>query len=326
MGPLLSVEERDALLSELRSEQRFFLEEQVKRGKKTAFANELAKKKGIYFHEGLTEEQAAELLKDWMLDDYVDAGAGYRTREPLLKCECGRVLRHQYIVKHSQTGERRMFGSEHFAEHTGIPSDIVKAVLEGMRGVDYELDELLIKIRDNWTAAEAVPLIPHDLELPSEIGEQMKLGLPLLDKQVRKISRLIDEKERAARLHRLNEKAPVSRGVEEELAPMDEGFAQLDLFDQWNEANPAVPDLNRTAEDKRLRLTDPIKQAIQVYLADGVHSARMICELLIRDHQASQARYITEKPRIYMEVCSYIETLSVQVTRADEIDRFYDIV
>ena len=50
-------------------------------------------------------------------------------------------------------------------------------------------------------------------------------------------------------------------------------------------------------------LHDPVRR----YLAEGVRSARVICELLIRDHGAYAGRYVTGKPKLYAPVCLFIE-------------------
>ncbi|MGR9635250.1 hypothetical protein ACU82A_30120 [Bacillus cereus] len=115
-----------------------YLSEFLKRGKRTAFASVLAQQKGDN-----SQEDADHISIQWTLLDFIDAG----TISDELKCECGRSLRYQYIVKNLSTGKVLKFGKSHFQEHTNIPADIVKEVINGMLQIDYELDEILIKLK-----------------------------------------------------------------------------------------------------------------------------------------------------------------------------------
>lgn len=121
LGIHLTQDERDELLQHLDERQRTFINEYLKRGRKTVFANVLAKGKG----GDVPDEDVEQVASQWELIDYIDAGPGWR-KKPQLFCECGRPLRYQYVVLNKETSEVKKFGINHFEEHVGIPPHLVK--------------------------------------------------------------------------------------------------------------------------------------------------------------------------------------------------------
>lgn len=63
---------------------------------------------------------------------------------------------------------------------------------------------------------------------------------------------------------------------------------------------------------------------------EGIGSARVICELLIKNNCAQNERYHTGKPKIYLSVCKYLDQLTLEeaceVTSATQIDRVYRLI
>lgn len=117
----LSKRERDNILQTLPDEQQHFLATFLKRGKKTAFANIMAKEKAGH------STNSEEIAEQWEFVDYIDAGPDWNARSTLY-CECGRKLRYQYIVKNLKTEEIKKFGIDHFEEHTGIPGSLANKI------------------------------------------------------------------------------------------------------------------------------------------------------------------------------------------------------
>ena len=136
----LNKEEKDLILNSLTPEQKEFIQHHAKKGKKTAFANVLAKDKGIVIPDHVSPEEAELLLDEWILVDYIDNGF----INPETPCECGRPLRYQYIVEHKPTNETRRFGITHFEEHTRVSALIINEIKKGFNSIDYEQDELLL--------------------------------------------------------------------------------------------------------------------------------------------------------------------------------------
>src|SRR5699024_7951927 len=87
----LTQNERNSIMATLNEKPQDFLQNLLKRSRRTHFANILAKgKAGI---EGTTE-----IAEQWEFIVYLDAGENWRL-ESELYCECGIKLRYQYVVK-----------------------------------------------------------------------------------------------------------------------------------------------------------------------------------------------------------------------------------
>lgn len=184
----LSKEERDQLMTSLTESQRTFLNEHIKRGKRTAFARVMAREKGISITEDMTAEEIESHIDDWVLSDFNDAGNGYKTLDEPLKCECGKVLRYQYVVSNKHSGEVKKFGIIHFEEHMGFPPHVIKAIVDDFEAIDYELDDILTKIRNGWQLNLD---LPDGFILGEDIIRFISMRLPLLDSQIDRLRRQV---------------------------------------------------------------------------------------------------------------------------------------
>ncbi|WP_052339203.1 hypothetical protein [Gorillibacterium massiliense] len=182
----LPPDERDLIRSELTAEQLAYLAETMARGKRTAFARVMAEAKGADISNDASYEEIEAHLSEWVLDQYIDAG--HVSSEH--RCECGRSLRHQYIVIQKSTGEIRSFGITHLQEHTGFDATIVSLIKKGFEAIDYELDQVLSKVRDGWKYDREFLNLPPELEVPSDIKRHMAVGLPLHDGFIRRLKAL----------------------------------------------------------------------------------------------------------------------------------------
>ncbi|WP_409342020.1 DUF3895 domain-containing protein [Paenibacillus sp. MBLB4367] len=377
---LLSVEERDAVFRTLPEEQRAFLEERMKRGRRTQFARQMAEQKGAVIPESASYEDIESLLSDWIYVGYIDAGHVSEA----YPCECGRSLRYQHTVQNKATGEVKRFGIDHLEMHTGIDARTVQAILKGFNVIDYELSEILRKVTEGWKWQDVVRDIPAGLELTADIAEHIELGLPLLERQVAKLKALIREHLDAT--PRQKQSAAVPRGAgaartfdaegasgvrpdgsvllkkpepaRQEPKPVA-GLQQLDLFadsgdqltfDLFAEPPAAKEPEARSgaaAEPNAMtfdfsamygapagsaksgdKLTERQREAVIRYLQEGVQSARIICELLIRNEGAPDGRYLTQKPVIYSAVCRLIDgqvaSGAYKLASKDGNDRVYE--
>ncbi|WP_158301630.1 DUF3895 domain-containing protein [Paenibacillus mesophilus] len=307
----LSEEQRDRLLSQLNEDQVHFLKEELKRGKRTVFANVIAKQKGLQIPEIATFEDVERMVDSWILVGYVDAGYV----SPDLKCECGRSLRFQYHVINKQTGEEYKFGIDHLELHTGIDAKTVAEIRSGFSKIDLELDELLVKLDAGWSIqVESLPPFEH-LALPHDIQRHFELQLPLLDRQVSRIRRLLAEYARERRQALIDSQAkpvdssPIKPVIEQDL------FTLLE------------PDPDPVPVSGGDELTDEKKQAILSYLDEGVQSARIIAELLIKHGKTRDSRFITGSPKIFVDVCwfieSFIPTKQCKLISVEHLDRLY---
>lgn len=265
--------ERGNILKGLSSEQQTFLKESLKRGKKNAFAVVLAQQKG-----GYSEEDAVHIAEKWSFVDYIDAGPEYRDKG--CKCDCGYPIRYQYIVRNEVTGDVMKLSKDHFKLHTGIPAKIVAEVLKGLHNIDYELDELLYKVKMGWSLEDEGITLPVPIDVPEDIKGNLDLKLPLLDRQVKRLFDLLADARRKERVYREKE-------------------IQEDLF-SGSHIEKGLGDF----------LTDEEKLYIRNFINENKFiSVRRLCEKLICDVNSHSDRYSTGKPRIYPCVADYLKCL-----------------
>ncbi|MFA9560589.1 DUF3895 domain-containing protein [Evansella sp. AB-rgal1] len=320
MSVMLTKEERDEIFQKLSDQQKDFIQNHVKRGKKTVFANAMAIDKGMVLPDNLHNDELEYLLDEWVLADYIDNGF----TNPDTPCECGRPLRYQYIVRHKSTNEVRRFGITHFEEHTGIPAEIVARIKSGFQKIDYELDELLVKVNSDWGLEREIPNIPDDFVFPKEMKAHVDADVPLLDRQVKRLKQQV--------MSVLN--SPDREGVElEERSPrVKESKPQVVepvAITLFSEEEIPAPKVEKDIAPYALGVE--YRDAVQKYLEEGVSSARIITELLIKNNGAPSKRFSTSKPKIYMAVCFYLDLLvsqevAVHIGEQGQEDRYYKLV
>lgn len=301
------------IFDSLTEKQKDFLEQHVKRGKKTAFANVMALDKGIVLPEHATDTEIQAILDEWVLIEYIDNSE----RNADTPCECGRSLRYQYIVQHQTTKETRCFGITHLAEHTGLPTHIVKQIKDGFAAIDYERDELLVKLQNHWCLDDELSHFPNGFILPTDLKQQLDAGIPFLDTQLKRlrkeISLFLQE------LHTPPRQTEPIQGIG--MASDSNGQVVLDLF---QEIDYSIEQQENIPCD----LTYEHQKAIESYLQKGVTSAWVLCELLVKEHNAPKDRYATIKPKMYVPVCMYLDELVKQgtirlVEKDGKLDRMY---
>lgn len=305
----LTQSERDTIMKTLHARQIEFLTRFLRRGKRTTFANILAKEKAV-------DVEKNNFAHQWELLDYMDAGPSWRESSDLV-CECGRLLRYQYVVNNLQTGVIKKFGLTHFEEHTGIPPYVAKQILRGFEEIDYELDEMLVKVKDDWTIEENLAFdLPTDYPLPSDIQAHMDYDVPLLRRQ----------------MDRLNEGLRVYKQTIQEEEEKKERDASLRIHhkllytvkhsDWWNQLKSTSP------------LDENLKIATIVYCmqkTDNQVLASHVCECLVTEHHASEKKYSSGTYEIFPLVCMFLEELAGLgrirfMQKVNGLDRLYEFV
>lgn len=331
---ILSVQDREQYMAELTAEQKLYLSEQMIRGRRTVFANAMAREKGYHIPEHADPETIEVLLDDWLYVGYTDAG----TVSPELRCECGRPLRYQHHVIHKVTGEEKKFGIEHLKEHLGIDASIVAAIKQGFDAIDYELDEILTKMMSGHGQPESDLLAVSSASVPNDVQMHLKLGLPLLERQIRRLRQVRLQAVKPKRLPPPLPSPPQAEPPTKTSASRRNAKEQVDDLFTWLEEIEEREEPEKPLEPQREQMSDAVPGSVQDlppflqqqaerYLRDGVRSARVICELLIREHEASDARFATGKPLIYLPVCLHIERVFPEATveRLDQEDRCYTV-
>lgn len=336
----LTVEERDAIQAHLTPEQRHYVDGIMVRGRKTRFARIMAARKGAHIPEDATFEEIEMLVDDWVYLYYQDAGEV----SDALKCDCGRSLRYAHTVKNLETGQTHTFGITHLELHTGIDAKVVAQIKDSFEAIDFELNEILFKVRSGWNPERAIGDIPAGLVLPDDIKSHLELGLPLLDRQIVRLKRLIRQhltvsppiRPRVAlALHQAPpDPIPLPEPPEKQEPVIESGQVAFDLFDLFGEEEArteeaAAPPASerRPADLPLLQLEEWLKAPVLQALRQGMQSARVICELLITSHGADDRRFSTGKPYLFTAVCAFLDSLvaggEAELLERDQNDRTY---
>lgn len=117
------------------------------------------------------------IANDWKLADIrEDAFWNLRSMDnnqvkniPKLKCECGKNLRYQYILR-SSSGKELKLGVTHFAQHAGIPQNIARQIHSRLNKVMIFRDEILTK----YSQGQRFPL--EEYNIVSKKGLLLEFG------------------------------------------------------------------------------------------------------------------------------------------------------
>jgi hypothetical protein len=302
---------RDDIIKRLNDRQREFVTMHLKRGRKTVFSNILAKDKASSVHD-----RVEEVADSWEFVDYIDFGTV--SSAPEHRCECGRALRYQYIVKNTITGEVKKFGIQHFREHTQIPAHLVKEILKGIEKIDYELDEILIKVESRWTLeGQGIKEIPAEIDIPQDIQEHFSYDVPLLDRQVTRLrQRINDYKREQARLREQRER--------EAFLKRQHTYVQ--------ESGPPADQQAASTQRLSTKLEHNYRQIVLLYTSEHqTLSAKEVTIHLIRHHGAPSDTFIGGRPKMYPLVCMFLDELAAKgILRLKEKvgmeDRIYSVI
>ena len=258
----------------------------------------------------------------WELQNYLDAGPNGK-KNPQLFCECGRPLRYQYIVENKETNEFKKFGITHFEEHIGIPPNLVKEIVKGIEKIDYEGDEILTKIATGWKLSdEGIKNLPVELEIPRDIQQHFDYLIPLLERQVQRLKRLLSEvfqeKERQRKKMMLKEREKIQQRKREEIASRKQEISEEM---GW-------------LKDTHQNLDKPLQLGVMVYLESlntTYFRASEVCKDLVEYHHAPNDSYSSGRLTIFPDVCLFLEYLVQQgilefMRKQDGVDRVYRII
>lgn len=66
---------------------------------------------------------------------------------PQLFCDCGRRLKHQYVLVNQVSGKVIKLGISHFADHAQIPEPVMRQLQSQIHQLNFGLDETLRRVR-----------------------------------------------------------------------------------------------------------------------------------------------------------------------------------
>lgn len=318
----LSQQERDSILDSLSEKQKEFVTGYLKRGRKTVFANVLAKDKA-----GLVQDvNHLQIAEQWELVDYIDAGPGWQ-QDAKYFCECGRPLRYQYIIENKELGQVKKFGIIHFQEHTGISPSLAREIIKGIESIDYEMDEILIKILNEWTLIqENIEEIPPSVIIPNDIQRHLDSDVPLLDRQVSRLKQTIATYFKEISKQRIEKEMFEEKKLEKERVAKQSKIKQ-ELVNQ-------IAYGTKISVNAKLNLEENLQIGVMTYLynlSDPIVSADDVSKDLVAYHGASAKRFSSGTLKVYPNVCIYLEYLKNEgilefVKKVGIEDRIYRVL
>nr|WP_106782912.1 hypothetical protein [Lysinibacillus timonensis] len=307
----LSQEERSQLLETVTEQQRDFLNHKVKRGRETIFANfMLSEKVHAIMSADDIELQENELdVVDWKIVHYDDHGLGNRHG----KCACGRSLRYEFTVQHLKTKKTITYGKDHLAQFLNLNVSDIDAVMNNLRVVDFELDELLCKIKHDDYGYELVDELEGKIEIPKDIQEHVNAEIPLLNRQIRRLEKQIQqfETEEASKRHQ----ALTTERNEKQAAEQKARNEQIETYLKAKKLIQQRFEIElKEKQTKQQQVMDAVNQQLPpnahlgemafAFIQNGITSATEISHL-IRDYYNVDKKVSTsanQRPYIYMEV------------------------
>ncbi len=251
----LSIEEREKTLSLLITEQREFLENELKRGRRTIFENAMRDEKisAIKSVDTALEEDEKDVL-DWMITDFIDFGLGNLDGQ----CACGRKLRYQFTVEHQKTGKTIQYGKDHLSTFLNIDVRDIDGVINELDKFDQELDELLWKINENEYGYEHYEKLPDKTVVSKSILKHIEVNVPLLDRQIQRLKRYFERQMEAI----IEEKLKIQRELEINKRQQDKERIEKLLKDkkQIEDMLEAERKAQREVELKRIQQENEYKE------------------------------------------------------------------
>lgn len=186
--------EREQLLSVLNAEQRDFLENEVKRGRRTVFENVMRDEKitALKTIDIMLQEDERNVV-DWLISDYADFGLRNRGG----RCACNLPLRYMFTVEHQKTGKRIQYGKQHLSTFLNIEVKDIDGYINELDRIDHELDELLWKIKDDQYYHEYYERLPDKTVVSESIKKHIEVNVPLLDSQINRLNKHFEKQMKA---------------------------------------------------------------------------------------------------------------------------------
>jgi hypothetical protein len=317
---------RDEVISRLLPEQKDFIDNHMRRGKRTQWLNIMAEIKGISLVDSDDYDTIVSKVGGWVLSNYEDRGVRDQ------KCECGRPIRHVYHVTNLDTRDELLLGSKCIQDYTNLDAATVGRIKRGMESIDLERDEILRKIEDGWR----LPFfVPDDLELPADIREHLSVGLPLLDRQVARLNVLVQNYARQCS----------SRAAENEKSRTED--YQVDLFTNFYDESTSLVDKSLTQSNRNrfssTSMSEQVEYKIPLLWINAIErclksltqasqksvTALDVANIVANELGLQHDRYLTGKPRTYYLVALYLDektsTGHLELVSASQDNRLYTL-
>lgn len=324
----LSADEREQRLSVLTAEQRNYLENEMKRSRKTVFERFMRDEKITALKSvDITLEDNERNVIDWMITDYDDFGPG----NYIGRCACNRRLRYMFTVEHQKTHKKLQYGKDHLSIFLNIEVKDVNGIINELDEIDHELDELLWKIENNEYYHEYYERIPDKTVVSESIKKHIELNLPFLNPQINRLNKyfekqmeaLEEEKRKIQREVELEKRKDERRRIEELLNEKKKIEATLEAgrkaqreteFKRQQQENERIEKLSQEQRVRDAKLIDSVKAQLGYHatfdevayslVLNGLHSAVAISNIMANDFGFDKRLSVgtMHRPFIYLDV------------------------
>lgn len=246
--------EREDIFNKMTEVQRAYIENELKRGKKTLFANEILNLNlKVNNSENIPLEDNEYEVADWELVRFIDYGRG----QALGRCYCKRPVVVECIIRNRETGRELVMGRNHLAMFYGVGLQVFNQYFKKYMSIDFERDEVLVKFRDNAFGSLlrihrqlADSTIAEKITLPSSLQRHIEVGLPLLSQQEKQLVTLFEKAGLQNPFVFDNTSATPTRDlVEQKVVPFEEQTNAVEIPTHLQE----VEELNLGIVDDELR-------------------------------------------------------------------------
>ncbi|MFI2128763.1 hypothetical protein ACH434_01785 [Lysinibacillus fusiformis] len=324
----LSADEREKRLSLLTTEQRNYLENEMKRSRKTVFERLMRDEKITALKSvDITLEDNEKNVIDWMITDYDDFGPG----NYIGRCACNRRLRYMFTVEHQKTHKKLQYGKDHLSIFLNIEVKDVNGIIKELDDIDYELDELLWKTKNNEYYHEYYERTPDKTVVSESIKKHIELNLPFLDPQINRLNKyfekqmeaLEEEKRRILREVELEKRKEERSRIEELLEEKKKIEANLEVgrkskqeteFKRQQQDNERIEKLSQEQRVRDAKLIESVKAQLGYHatfdevayslVLNGLHSAVAISRIMANDFGFDKCLSVgtIQRPFIYFDV------------------------
>lgn len=308
----LKREQRDEILSSMNPDQLAYIRT-VKQGRRSKLLQHVADIKGG------AGEDVALLLSRWEIINYEDAV------ERVLVCEhCGNsTLRYRFTILNNDTGEISKIGKQCMETFTGMPPSVALEVFKGNQTIELELDEILSKFQTGWDISDYL-VIPNEVKFPDEFLTPISLGIPLIDRQVKRLENAIrkylwEKSKKEAEERQKSLAAEYERRAEQrrqELAQARQAEQQRRIQQYKKQYSNQAPSQSRFPEPPNELFPHPwgipVLKQINAFLNSDATSQEKIANLLVSFFNFAQGKYLNGKYEIYYLVGRYLDFLANQ--------------
>ena len=154
-----------------------FLENHIQASRHDFYRTKKVKLKGKFIEDGLDASTVDDLLDEWVIDQVLHGDPGDKPYQ----CQCGRRVRHLYVVKHRRKAITLKLGSTCYKDYIGI--DAEKFVEVSALNQTLVAEREVIIDRYDIGHIELMKFLLDYEDLDPLYREQLSLGLPLSYKQ-----------------------------------------------------------------------------------------------------------------------------------------------